>query len=280
MRKSIGVVVNALMKWKKDYRAWLVFGIAAICVCNFVEPVFKVAARWGYAVTPWIFPFIDSQPFMKMIIYLGIILLFSNAPFLYQDQIFVIARSGRRAYAVGELGAVAIMTMLYFLGLMCVPVIVYAGKVGWSKEWGDVLFTAANTNALSQEGGVGTIIINLSIIENLTPLQAMALSYCLHVLTGIMLGYLVYLGNVTAEHHKWIGVFIAGVLVILDPIFKMFKFKWSPVSWGDLDKLDYVKNGARLSVTEVVLRLCIVIGLAALFCIKRTCHLEIRAIEE
>lgn len=280
MRRCMAVGTNALLKWVKNYRAWLVFVIVAVCVCEFTEPVFEIASRWGFAVTPWIFPFIDSQPFMKMIIYFGIILLFCNAPFLYQDQVYVMVRAGRKAYAIGQLWSMIIVTMAYFFWLMCIPIVTHMGKVGWSTEWGDVLFTAANTDALSQSGGVGTIIISMSIVENLSPIQAVGLSYLFHVLTGVMLGYAVYLGNVLLNGYKWSGVFIAGVLVIIDPIFSMFKYYWSPVSWGYLAKLDFVNNGARLSIKAVIVRLALVIGLLAVGCIIKMRRIELKTVEE
>ena len=128
MRRCMAVGTNALLKWVKNYRAWLVFVIIAVCVCEFTEPVFEIASRWGFAVTPWIFPFIDSQPFMKMIIYFGIILLFCNAPFLYQDQVYVMVRAGRKAYAIGQLWSMIIVTQL------AVSVLLPSRKV-WKSIW-------------------------------------------------------------------------------------------------------------------------------------------------
>lgn len=281
MRKSIIVAAHTLRKWRNEYRVWLVFIVVAIFVANFCEPIYKLAQKWEYAVTPWVFPFIDSQPFMKMIMYLGLILIFSNAPFLNQDQVYVILRSGRKAYAVGQLLAILVMTMLYFLVLAVAPVLTHLNTTGWATEWGDVIFTAGNTGALMEIEGWANIIITFHLVDNLSAMEAMGLAYLLRVMTGVMLGYLVYMGNVLAKKQRWVGVLIAGMLVIIDPVFAAInRFEWSPVSWCDLNRLDYARIGNDLPVDSAIIRLAAIIVAAAVVCVVRMSRSEVQPIQE
>lgn len=280
IRMAFAVSRQTMRQWRGNYRIIIIFVLAVMLVVDFIQPLYLLGSRYGYAVTPWILPFIDSQPYMKAIINLGIVFLFSDAPFIRQNQIFVLTRCGRVTYALGQLLAILKLTMCYFLVLAFVPVLIYANRTGWSIEWGDVLFTAANTDIVMATGGIGKIIISSNIIRNLSPIQAVSLSYIFHVLTGVILGYTIYLGNLGIVRSKWSGVFAALILIITDPLLNLFHYRWSPVSWGDLNLLDYVHNGARLSVGEAFSRLVLLVILIAVCCVGLAKKREIRVLDE
>ena len=55
------------------------------------EPLFKFAKEVGYRVTPYLLPFSFKQPFMKLVIFCSVLLIFSDAPFLTDFQVFMLS---------------------------------------------------------------------------------------------------------------------------------------------------------------------------------------------
>lgn len=264
---------QTLRSWWKNYRVWMLCILMVIFISDLIEGVYEVARMWGYAVTPWIFPFIDGQPYMRVLIYFGIILLFCNAPFVDRNQLFVILRCGRKKYAIGQIFAIAVMTIFYFLILAVVPVALHPSDTRFSLVWGDVLFTAANTDAMYQLGEYS--FVSNRIIEHLEPLGAMGLSFLLHTLTGILLGMLIYFCNVWFAGTKWPGAALAGLFVVLDPLLRYDYARFSPVSWGRLGYIDFLENGSWISLKEVVVYLVLSIIVLAVLSVWKFCHQEI-----
>ena len=273
VRAAVTAGGQTLRLWMKNYRIWTIFILMVMFILDLIKGVYDLAALWGYAVTPWIFPFIDGQPYMRILIYFGIILLFCNAPFVDRNQFFVIIRSGRKNYAIGQFFAIIMMTMFYFLILGTVPVLFHFFDTRFATVWGDVLFTVAQTDALEQMGE--HFFVSDRIIEHLTPLGAMGVSFLLHTLTGTMLGMLIFCCNVWFAGKKWVGTALAGLLVILDPLLRHDQPGFSPVSWGRLGYIDYLENGSWLSLKEVFVLFFLSITVLTVLSVWRFCHLEV-----
>ena len=67
------------------------------------EPLFKFAKEVGYRVTPYLLPFSFKQPFMKLVIFCSVLLIFSDAPFLTDFQVFMLSRSGKKCWYIAQM---------------------------------------------------------------------------------------------------------------------------------------------------------------------------------
>lgn len=269
---------QTLKKWMRNYRIWMICILVVIFVNEYLRGIYDLAKASEYAVTPWVFPFIDSQIYIRILIYMGVIILFCDAPFMDRNQMYVIARCGRMKYAAGQLIAVVMMTMVYFFILMIAPVLLNLKYTGFSMDWGVLLNSASRTNVL--EGFTKTYLIIYSVvIKNLTPVQAMVMAYIYHTLTGVLLGSVIYFANICFKKGKGIGVVCAGALVAADPFFSMFDnlYKLSPVSWGRMDLINYQANTKRFTPVMAGMMLLGLILIMSIMCILKSRKWEIKS---
>ena len=115
------------------------------------------------------------------------ILLFCDAPFIDDNQAYVIARSGRIPWSIGQIAYIIIASSIYFLFLLFLTIIINISHIQFTSSWGKVLGTLANTNASSVIGL--TTFVSRNILYYFTPLQEMWFTFFLSWLVGVVLGF-------------------------------------------------------------------------------------------
>jgi hypothetical protein len=161
--------------------------------------------------------------------------LFCDAPFVDQSQPYVILRSKRVAWSLGQILYIVALSALYFLFLFLISNLFIFSHVDFSLTgWGKVLGTLANTSA-AQEMGLLSFIDSRTLYY-FTPLQAVWFTFLLSWLVGVFLGLTIYLLN-SATQTRIIGVLIATSFLILDSVITGIpQATWlSPVSWSTLN---------------------------------------------
>lgn len=85
---------NNFRKWKSSYRVFIVF--LSVLVFTFIREDYlrQYAQDVGLAVTPYFFAFQMDDGITRMLFYFGVVLLFCNAPFMDDQQMFVLVRTG------------------------------------------------------------------------------------------------------------------------------------------------------------------------------------------
>lgn len=88
---------NNFRKWKSSYRVFIVF--LSVLVFTFIREDYlrQYAQDVGLAVTPYFFAFQMDDGITRMLFYFGVVLLFCNAPFMDDQQMFVLVRTGAAA---------------------------------------------------------------------------------------------------------------------------------------------------------------------------------------
>ena len=227
-------------KWKTDYRIWVIAATMIIIVQIYVDDMRKISEYLNTNIPIWIFPFLYSQFHTKLIYTLPIILLFCNAPFCDNDQIFVYTRVGRKKWLCGQMLYIVIAAAVYYFFLLIVSLVstVFIGEI--SMEWGKTLQTLAVSNIGFR---VGSPFVDVSglIVDFFTPLQAIGFTFLVSWLCAIFLGLLIFFCN-TVFKTKFIGTMISSALVVLSVLVEnggyAFIIPYSPVSWNTLDNID------------------------------------------
>ena len=186
---------------------------------------------------PWGFPHLVNDWLCMLVIMAGAAALFCDAPFRSELQTHILPRAGRRAWILGHILYILVLSFLYVLMLLIASVIPFLNRMdlqmGWGKVWG--------TLARSFLGGEYGIQLHVSdyLIGVYKPLEATLYSFLLTWICCIWLGMLTYFVN--ALTGSYAGTFLASGFVLMDltvanewlPCF----YRISPVTMAQLHTL-------------------------------------------
>lgn len=230
------IATNNIRKWSANPRIYVLLILMIMFSWHYVSPYVSAAKTLGYRVTPWIFPHMVNYFNLQRFIMLGLILLFCDAPFMDNTQPYVIIRSKKTTWAIGQIIYIALATAIYLITLICLTLIILLPTMYFSAGWGKILTTLANSNAGSK---FGLDYISYSIVSSFSPIQAMILSLILEWLVGILLGLVMFATNMYFK--RGVGAIVAIAIVMFDTFVgfgSVYVSKLSPVSFPRLGIID------------------------------------------
>ncbi len=266
INKSFQICLYNIRKWFANPRIYILALLLVIFVINYVGPISRFSKSVGYRVSPWIFPYISDYYFTQMLMMLGLIFLFCDAPFMDEGQTYFIIRSGRFTWGLGQVFYIMIGTACYFLFIIILSTLVIAPNMFFSLGWGKVMGTLAQTNA----GLLYKIPLPISHQIQLlySPIQAFLTSFFLEWCAGTMLGLIVFVVNINFS--RAMGVIVASAVAMLDTVIfnalPFFMNHFSPVSMARLSILD--PSGLSLRPTNVYSYIFFIIGIIILTAIS------------
>lgn len=226
-----------IRKWSTNYRVWVI-GLCTIMLLHlFMNGIGIFSQQLGIKVSPWIFPFLYGDRYIKMLFVFPIILLFCDAPFVDENQVYVLLRSKRFSWNLGQVAYIFIASAIYFIFIIICTMIINLPHMTFTMEWGKIYNTLASTNALDS---VDTYMkFDSTIVRYFTPMQGMGFTFLLSWLCGVFLGLLIYVVNLISKT-RTIGIFLAAFFVILSGVVSgNAELQWfSPVSWISVNTID------------------------------------------
>ncbi len=227
-------------KWVKDYRIWTIFILLFQMVLIYVDDIKIIAAYLQADVPIWIFPFMYSQFYTKLLFTLPLILLFCNAPFIDDNQIYVYMRAGRNKWLAGQLIYIILTSAVYYLFILIASLITTSIYGGFDFEWGKVLYTISGTNIAGQLNCQYTEVSRM-ILDYFSPMSATWFTFVVSWSNAVLIGLIIFTCNYLTDN-KYLGVTLASILVV----FSCFiinsgnpdLIKYSPTSWITLDNID------------------------------------------
>lgn len=251
--------------WFINYKIYLVFLLLVIFVLDNYTSLFAFARQARYRVSPYLFPFCFTHPFMRIVIFSCVIFLFSDAPFITDFQLLFLSRTGKRKWYLAQMLYLGICCLLLTAFLAVLPVIRNITMIAFVKDWGRVIETLA--------GGQYDIIqpVSYDMVSRYSACQVMIYTVSVSILLMLLLGMILYLCNVLFSNRS-IGVLISAALVLLDWFVYLtgnHMLLWiSPVSWIQISNMAYAREWEYPSVTFSVICLIgldIVLLLSAFF---------------
>lgn len=261
LKTVISVCLQDLRKWQTDYRIWTIVVLMIIMVQIYIDDMRRIVVGLGTDMPVWIFPFLYQQYHTKLIFTLPVVLLFCNAPFADQNQIFVYMRTGRKKWLCGQILYIVVTSALYYIFLFIVSFLSTALYGGSGLEWGKTLQTVATSNA-AQYFGSPFIDVSYTVVTFFTPLQAVWFTFLVSWLSAVVIGLIIFLCNLLSGT-RLLGVLISSVLVVLSMFVErgwQSIIKYSPISWNTLDNIDVGGLSANPSFTYCM---CVYTGLIA-----------------
>lgn len=237
LRKAALLAAHNFQKWPVNPRVYVVFLLELAYVHWMVSPVGDFCAQGGHTVGPWVFPFLLAEPYSRLMVMLGLILLLCDAPFIESDHPALLLRSGRRTWTAGQVLYIAGTSAVYFAVVYLLTVLVLLPHVGFEPGWGKVIHTFCQTRMAGQHGIV--LPFDHQISNALGPVEANLLELLLCWLLGTLLGLVLFVLNLTVNRSA--GAICAAALAIF-PLFVERAGWWmhyiSPVSWASLSVVD------------------------------------------
>lgn len=237
-------------KWTTNPRIYIIFIISFLYLHSILSPITNFCLTSGYRITPYIFPYVMSQPITVLLIMLAVVLLFCDAPFIGEEQIYIIVRSGRIQWLFGCIIYIALASILFFLLIVLFTILIFLPTIELSSQWGKVIGTFAQTSLASQYGI--SIPFSQTIFTGYSPLQAMLLTFCNCCSISFVLGMIIFLLNL--KFTKLTGTITSIILILWQIAVKKTWsgfIRYSPVSWVSLSNIDIFSNSLYPNLTYI-----------------------------
>lgn len=193
----------------------------------------------GLRINPMLFPFLSGCPIPQLILYSGVVFLYADAPFLDKSQPYVIIRSKRTTWAVGQILHVILFSALLFLLLMLFSILIVLPDATLATDgWGKVINTLAQTN-IGEKVGL-TFYISDKIMSAYSPMKAMVYCFLLNWAMTTFLGLMMFAANL--KFGRMMGPVLGGIVLTYDLLvsntFAISYYYTSPLSLSRLMLVD------------------------------------------
>lgn len=263
-------------------RVYIVLAIMFIYQYYTFSPLKELANYLQQDVSPWSFPFFIQNPSLFFIIGGTALLFYGHAPFIDGHTDFLLIRTGRRNWILGQILYMILSSFLYTLLYVIGSIVILLPNVVFTKEWGSVL-EVLSTEQISQiPREIGLQFQPIAIVmAEFSPIQAMMIGFLLFWLGTLFIAAILLFFNLMLGKNS--GMIVAGALISL-AYFSVYLgrlnfgdqiFFFSPVSWVSLTYLDWAHQGNLPSITFALINygfwnLLLLGGSAQLFIHKDT----------
>lgn len=253
--KSAAAVASInFRKWLKDIRVRFIFLFMGYMMVYYMLPFTKCGMDTGRTITAWSFPILFrsgnlSVGMPKIVFHVGMLLLLCDAPFFSPVLPYVVLRSRRTSWCLGECLYILGAALIYTLFLALMSMVTVFPVITFGNDWGTVL-----TDAVFKSGGQTEINIadvyqfvvypRSDVIRYLYPQGAHLYTFFAVWGSFSFLGLLMYLLSLMHRNVIW-GMSAAGIFIFLDPLlvwladgmWKQWVKLLSPVCWTSIDQL-------------------------------------------
>lgn len=274
------ISIQNLRKWRTDYRVWTIAVFLFVMTLIYVDDLKRVADGLGFEMSVWIFPFMYTQFYYKVIFTIPLMMLLCDAPFVDKNQLYVMMRTTRTKWLGGQILYIIIASGIYYLFIFAISILTTIVYGDFSFEWGQLI------TALSYDPMLKFEVLDISyfafsqvVVEYFTPLLACFYTFVMSWITGVFLGLIIFVFNLFTDTKLW-GIAICAIFIVLTiPARGWYLLdRFSPVSWSTLDQIDVGGFTTHPSLTYCIciLALLIVLLMMAVFLFGRKKSLDVK----
>ncbi len=216
--------------------------IVTVYIWDSYLPVKELVEMTGVKVNPLIFPFLSSDMFRQLAMYAGVVFLFSDVPFLNKCQPYIMIRSKRITWALGQILHIILFSGIYYLLIMTISLIIMLPDATFATEgWGKIINTFVQTDAGFQ------VELGFSFYETIvsyySPLWASVCCFLLNWFGMTFFGVLMF--SLSLSTKPFVGSVAAGMVIFAD-MYVCFSFNarerhFSPLTLTRLGELDAIR---------------------------------------
>lgn len=214
-----------------------------------------------------------NSDYFRIIIQLGIVLMFSNAPFKNGDSLYCVMRTGYTRWCIGQLIYIIAASFIYTASLFVLTNLCCIKTLGYSLKWGKTFSTLHTTHNIKYP-------LSPRLPIQYTPLEALLHTLLLIFMLSVLFGLINFF--MASVYGRSSGVFVTAALVLLAlvPNFNQYPAlvsKLSPCSLTQLNVVDRsgVSSYPSLAYAYTVLGILIIVLLAGtvfVYSNKKTRH--------
>ncbi len=257
--KLYKAAVFGFKKWTNNPRIYVLALSLYAFVQMWTKPFLEFSQEVSVPLTPWIFPYMTCNSTFLMILMLGVVLLFCDAPFTDSTQYYILVRCGKRRWIISQFIYIIMASFVYVSVAEIFSVISISSNLQYSPAWGKVLGTLAQTNADP------SLYVPYKIQLLYTPAQAMIYSFCLAWLVSSFLGMMML--ALSLVFNRAVGSAMAVVVCFFEVFAGELPYGatyFSPVSWTSLAIIDTTNSSVHPSFSYILTFLAVAM---VLFCV-------------
>lgn len=254
-RKERMIVKGQLIKWKGNVPILMAFGMEIILLIQYLWGYTEIGLKSGTKITPCVLFLLFQDGTIgvnlaKVMVYLGAVLILSEAPFMDEVSPYVIMRSKRSAWWKGECLYIWLATFLYMAFLVIISILIVLPTVTWNGLWGSTIaHILKNSN----------IPISTEIVKVFYPSATLGMTFLSGWISMVFLGHLAYAVSLSTNK-KILGLLAMIFFVLLDPVVKwlgfgmdnQWMFRFSPISWSSIANWKMVNSQAPMEIPYIV----------------------------
>lgn len=265
LKSSFAFCFYRFNKWRYDYKNYVIVILLFIMIFQYTRGIYAMSQLTGERITPWLFTFLFCDYYvamgvLKIFIFFGVVLLFCDAPFRDNTIIYLISRSNRLIWLVGDLIYIVLASVIYIGNIFVINMICFLPRITFLKDWGKVIGTLAYTDAQMQYAS--TLVVSPLILDQYSYWEATLLTFVLSSLGCIFLGVLIYTIN-TLSNSYGKGIACAVFFILLSPavnyLEKPFFSFISPMTWVSIEQIQPIKRGAYPNLRYTIIAYLLII---------------------
>lgn len=237
MRACLSITQNNLYKWVLNPRIYLVAVLLGAYFHSRIFPILQFCDYYQVGISPFLFPFFLSDDHVVLIVTLGAMLLFCDAPFIDLEQPYIVLRSGRKTWVWGQILYLAVASFLYTIFTFLMTLLLLLPKLELQFDWGKVIGTLVQTTTGSEFGI--SIPFDRYVYFGYSPMGATGISLLLCFSVVLFLGVLMFYLNLRVN--RMVGTIASGLLILWQLVIRKTAtvfVRLSPVSWMKLGQID------------------------------------------
>lgn len=181
------ICIQNIRKWGSNSRIKMSLFLSVLFVYIYTEGLGTLSDYVGVKVNPWIFPFLFTYRYMKIVYLLLLIAIFCDAPFVDKNQVYVMLRTKRTTWCIGQIMYIIVSSFIFTLWLLIISILINIRYMQWGTGWGNVLGAAGTTSAMNLlEIKNSTVLVSGIVIKYYKPQQAVFFSFLLMWLSFIL----------------------------------------------------------------------------------------------
>ena len=232
------IAIQNVKAWAQNYRMIMLLLLLYTSVSQFCSELNDFSAPIGektniLGVLPNMYS-CGGSDYFHIIIQLGIVLMFSNAPFKNGDSLYCVMRTGYTRWCVGQLIYIIAASFIYTASLFVLTNLCCIKTLGYSPKWGKTFSTLQMANGFK-------FPLSSRIQIQYTPLEALLHSLMLIFMLSILFGLIIFFMASVFGRSSGVFVTVALVLLALVPNFTQrpaLVSKLSPCSLTQLNVVD------------------------------------------
>lgn len=237
------IALQNIISWAQNYRMLMLLLLICAIVSQFCTEIndFSSSIRTqtnALGILPYMYS--NNISYFRLVIQLGIILMFSNAPFKTDNSLFSVMRTGYVKWCVGQLLYIIAASLIYVFSLFLLTNVFCIQTLGYSSSWGKTFATLRFKSDFIYP-------INEKIQLLYSPLEAFGHTVLLIFMLSVFFGLLIFLMSSLIGRSSGLILSVMLVLLGLMPDFCSIPAliaKLSPCSLTQINLLD--KTGMTL----------------------------------